>query len=82
MSDGFVAYYDPDGNPVYAGRGNNVDCSNQNPSPAKISIDPVTPGALMSCTSFENNDQVSAYYIQDNPMVGLYQPIKNQLLIF
>lgn len=69
MSDGFVAGYDMDGNPFYVGRGSNVDCSNQNPCPAKVSIDPVTPGALMSCSGFLNNDQVTSHYIQDNPKV-------------
>lgn len=72
MADGFVAGYDIDYNPYYVGRGNNTDCSNQNPCPAMISIDPIAPpGAFMSCTNNQINDQTNAYYIQDNPKVYL-----------
>lgn len=61
---GFSAGPYKDGTAAYVGHGNNnKNGCNQNPCPARISIDPAKPGAYMPCFGSETYDTTTAYYL-------------------
>lgn len=64
--DGFIAGTYIDGSRVYVGRGDNSANGGEKPCTARISDDPLKPGAFMEATNQENFDGLTSEYLYNH----------------
>jgi hypothetical protein len=62
-ANGVIAGYNSDGSKVYVGKGDNSGYLGLSSCPARISVDPLKPGAFMTSSSGEVSDNTTPSFL-------------------